>query len=138
LFRVGPGLKTVRRNIMRNYEMIFIAQPELGEEEIKGVTDKVREIIGSMNGDCRRLEDWGVRKLAYPVKKCLRGRYFFTTFAGSAPLIAELERRLRLDDKVLRYQSVRLEKVAEVAPPVAEEPVVAETAETAEQTPEMQ
>jgi small subunit ribosomal protein S6 len=102
---------------MRMYETIFIVQPDLGEEETKGLIAKVQEVISSMKGDFKRLEDWGARKLAYPINKFTRGRYYFLRFDGDAPLIAELERRLRLDDKVLRYQSVKLEK--EVAAPVA-------------------
>lgn len=114
---------------MRMYETIFIVQPDLGEEETKGLTAKVQEVIASMKGDFKRLEDWGARKLAYPINKFSRGRYYFLRFDGDAPLIAELERRLRLDDKVLRYQSVKLEK--EVAAPVAAPPkaIVEEPAE---------
>jgi small subunit ribosomal protein S6 len=116
---------------MRMYETIFIVKPDLGEEETKGLTAKVQEIIASMKGDFKRLEDWGARKLAYPIEKFARGRYYYLRFDGDAPLIAELERRLRLDDKVLRYQSVKLEK--EVVAPVAAEPkaVVEEPAEEA-------
>ena len=93
----------------RMYETIFIVQPDLGDEELKGLSAKVQEIITSMKGDFKRLEDWGVRKLAYPINKFVRGRYYYLRFDGDAPLIAELERRLRLDDKVVRYQSVKIE-----------------------------
>ena len=94
---------------MRMYETIYIVQPDLGDEEIKTLSTKVQDIIANMNGDFKRLEDWGVRKLAYPINKSPRGRYFYLRFDGDSPLIAELERRLRLDDKVYRYQSVKLE-----------------------------
>jgi small subunit ribosomal protein S6 len=113
---------------MIKYETIFIAQPELGEEELKSLTEKVREVIASMKGECNRLEDWGIRKLAYPIKKCQKGRYFYLNFAASPDLIAELERRLRLDDKVIRYQSVKLEKDVEAVPAQEEKPVVQEAA----------
>jgi len=93
----------------RMYETIIIVQPDLGDEELKGLSAKVQEIISSMKGDFKRLEDWGVRKLAYPINKFVRGRYYYLRFDGDAPLIAELERRLRLDDKVVRYQSVKIE-----------------------------
>ncbi len=120
---------------MRKYETIFIAQPELGEEELKGLTEKVQEVISSMKGECKRLEDWGVRKLAYPVKKCLRGRYFYLNFTANSTLIAELERRLRLDDKVIRYQSVKLDKDAGIAPALEEKPAVQQpAAETVEES----
>lgn len=120
---------------MRMYETIFIAQPELGEEELKGLTEKVQEVISSMNGECKRLEDWGTRKLAYPVRKCQRGRYFYLNFSGNSTLIAELERRLRLDDKVLRYQSVKLDKDADIVAAPEEKPAAQQpAAETVEAT----
>ena len=118
----------------RMYETIFIVQPDLGDEELKGLAAKVQEIITSMKGDFKRLEDWGVRKLAYPINKFIRGRYYYLRFDGDAPLIAELERRLRLDDKVVRYQSVKIESetgAAAAKAVEAEAPVEAETAEVA-------
>jgi len=102
---------------MRMYETIYIVQPDLGEEEIKTLSTKVQDVVANMNGDFKRLEDWGTRKLAYPINKNPRGRYFYLRFDGDSPLIAELERRLRLDDKVIRYQSVKLDQ--DVAVPVA-------------------
>jgi small subunit ribosomal protein S6 len=119
---------------MRMYETIYIVQPDLGDEEIKALSTKVQDIIANMNGDFKRLEDWGVRKLAYPINKSPRGRYFYLRFDGDSPLIAELERRLRLDDKVYRYQSVKLE--ADVVVPAAAPVKSAEegTEEGAEET----
>jgi len=121
----------------RMYETIFIVQPELGDEELKGLSAKVQEIIATMKGDFKRLEDWGVRKLAYPINKSVRGRYYYLRFDGDAPLIAELERRLRLDDKVIRYQSVKIESETGAAAAAAakavepEAPVESEAAEPA-------
>jgi len=105
---------------MRMYETIYIVQPDLGDEEIKALSAKVQDVIASMKGDFKRLEDWGTRKLAYPINKNPRGRYFYLRFDAEADLIAELERRLRLDDKVIRYQSVKLDvdTVAAAAAPV--------------------
>jgi len=105
---------------MRMYETIYIVQPDLGDEEIKALSAKVQDVIAGMNGEFKRLEDWGTRKLAYAINKNPRGRYFYLRFDGDSPLIAELERRLRLDDKVIRYQSVKLEQevVAAAAAPV--------------------
>lgn len=121
----------------RMYETIFIVQPDLADDDLKALSAKVQEIIVSMKGDLKKLEDWGMRKLAYPINKFSRGRYYYLRFDGDAALIAELERRLRLDDKVVRYQSVKLE--TETAAPVVrtapvEEAAVAEPAEPAAET----
>ena len=98
---------------MRKYETIFILHPELSEDDIKTVTAKVQDVISSYKGECFRMDDWGIRKLAYPIKKSARGRYYYLRFDGNSALIAELERRLRLDEKVLRYQSVNITDLPE-------------------------
>ena len=98
---------------MRKYETIFILQPELSEDDIKSVTAKAQDVISTYKGECFRMDDWGIRKLAYPIKKSARGRYYYLRFDGDSALIAELERRLRLDDKVLRYQSVNITDLPE-------------------------
>ncbi|NTW99105.1 MAG: 30S ribosomal protein S6 [Geobacteraceae bacterium] len=122
---------------MRKYETIFILQPELSEDDIKSVTAKAQEVISSYKGECFRMDDWGIRKLAYPIKKSARGRYYYLRFDGGSALIAELERRLRLDDKVLRYQSVNITDQPERIVPEkkAEEAPDAVTEEIAEETP---
>ena len=122
----------------RMYETIYIVQPDLGEEEIKNLSTKVQDIVANMNGDFKRLEDWGTRKLAYPINKNPRGRYFYLRFDGDSALIAELERRLRLDDKVIRYQSVKLEQdvvVPAAAPVKSAEEGTEEVAEAAVEAP---
>jgi len=84
---------------MRKYETIFILQPDLAEDDVKTITDKVQDVVASYKGDFHRLDDWGSRKLAYQIRKFPRGRYFYLRFDGEAALVAELERRLRLDEK---------------------------------------
>lgn len=136
LFRVGPGLESVRRIYnMRKYETIFILQPELSEDDIKSVTTKAQDVISSYKGECFRMDDWGIRKLAYPIKKSARGRYYYIRFDGNSALIAELERRLRLDEKVLRYQSINITDLPERSVP--EKKVVTPDVETVESVEEV-
>jgi small subunit ribosomal protein S6 len=117
---------------MRKYETIFILQPDLSEDDIKLVTDKAQDVVASYKGDFHRLDDWGTRKLAYSIKKFPRGRYYYLRFDGGAELVAELERRLRLDEKVLRFLSVNItdepEKKTAERKPTAEAPEAAEAA----------
>lgn len=115
----------------RMYETIYIVKPDLADEENKALTARINEVVTGMKGDVRKLEDWGVRKLAYPIDKITRGRYMYLRSDGDAALIAELERRLRLDDRVIRYQSVKLEKDTVVAAPA--KPVEAEEAAPTEE-----
>jgi small subunit ribosomal protein S6 len=114
------------------YETIYIVKPDLADEENKALTTRINEVIAKMNGEVRKLEDWGVRKLAYPINKVNRGRYMYLRSDGDATLIAELERRLRLDERVVRYQTVKLDKdtitVAPAVPAEADETAPVEEA----------
>ncbi|MFW9603890.1 MAG: 30S ribosomal protein S6 [Trichlorobacter sp.] len=114
---------------MRKYETIFILQPDLTEEVVQTISSKVEETIAAGNGHYVRLEDWGTRKLAYPINKSPRGRYFYLRFDAAASLVAELERRLRLDEKVLRYLTVNITDVPEKK--AAERKPAVEASETA-------
>lgn len=120
---------------MRKYETIFILQPDLTDDAIKGITEKAESVITDNKGVLHRLDDWGARKLAYPIRKYPRGRYFYLRFDAGAQLVAELERRLRLDEHVLRYLSVNItnepEKKIVGQKPVTETPEAAETPATA-------
>jgi len=97
---------------MTKYETIFIAHPDLVEDEVKGLIEKTRGVIESLNGQLIKVEDWGRRKLAYKLKKLTKGYYVLVRFWGNGQVLAELERNLRLSDSVLKYQSVRLDEKA--------------------------
>jgi small subunit ribosomal protein S6 len=115
---------------MRKYETIIILQPELGEDDINVVTGKVQDVIASFKGELHRMDDWGVRKLAYTIRKCARGRYYYVRYDGVAGMIAELERRIRLDEKVLRYQTVNITDEPEKVVPEKKAPATESESET--------
>jgi small subunit ribosomal protein S6 len=112
---------------MRKYEIIFIAHPDLVEDEVKGLIEKMKEVIENLNGQLIKVEEWGRRKLAYKLKKLAKGYYVLIRFLGDGRVLAEIERNLRLSDRVLKYQSVRLdEKAPEETQTLAKEPAEAE------------
>jgi len=121
---------------MRKYETIIILHPDLGEDDIKVVTGKVSDVITSFKGELHRMDDWGIRKLAYSIKKCARGRYYYVRYDGVAEMIAELERRIRLDEKVLRYQTVNITDEPEKVVPEKKAPVVESDADEAAEVEE--
>lgn len=93
---------------MRRYETIFIANPDLSEEDQNALQEKVRSIVASFKGELVKLEDWGLRKLSYQIRKSSRGRYFLVDYLAEAPaLVRELERTLRLNDGVLKFLTVK-------------------------------
>ena len=93
---------------MRRYETIFITHPELPEEELSELKQKVNSILASYKGDLIKLDDWGTKKLTYEIRKNSRGHFFLMDYLAETDLIRELERNLRLNDRVLRFQTVRI------------------------------
>jgi small subunit ribosomal protein S6 len=92
----------------REYETIFIVRPDLANDAISAVNTKVRGVIEAGGGKLLKVENWGRRKLAYEVKKQLKGIYLFWRYLGGAGLVEEVERNLRLSDSVIRYYSVKV------------------------------
>ena len=90
--------------------MIFIVHPNVPEEETSAVTDRVITVINQHKGEVIELKKWGKRKFACKIKKCTRGYYFLLYFLATPTVLAELERTLRYDEKVLRYQTIKLDK----------------------------
>ena len=134
---------------MRRYETIVIVDPDLGEEKYQAVSDRLNELIVQKQGFLILQDDWGVRNMAYEIKGRKRGHYVRLDYCGDGELVAELERFGRIDDRMLKYMTIVLDKdadaeqikaqmaEAEAAREAAEHPETAEeTPETAEETPE--
>ncbi len=92
----------------REYETTYILRPDISNDGISTVNNKVRGVIEAGGGNLLKVENWGRRKLAYEVKKNLKGVYLFFNYLGPAGLVEEIERNLRLSDSVIRYYSVRV------------------------------
>ena len=95
---------------MRRYETIFIADPDLQEDARKNLFEKYKNLLTQEKGILINFDDWGNRKLAYPIKKKARGHYVCMTYGGTGVLVTELERNFRLDDKMMKFMTVLLEK----------------------------
>jgi small subunit ribosomal protein S6 len=99
----------------REYETIFILRPDLANDAISAVNTKIRQVVEGAGGKLLKIENWGRRKLAYEVKKQLKGIYLFWKYLGDAGLVDEVERNLRLSDQVIRYYSVKVADNVDVA-----------------------
>ena len=95
---------------MRRYETIIIIDPDLSDEGRAPVLDRVTELIPQFDGTLILTDDWGAKKLAYEIKKKTRGYYVRMDFCGSGALISEIERNFRIDDRVLKFMTVLLDK----------------------------
>ncbi len=100
---------------MREYETIYILRPDATTDAIGQVNQKIRGIIEAGGGRLLKVDNWGKRKLAYEVKKQLKGIYLFFSYLGTAGLVEEVERNLRLTDAVIRYYSVKIAENVEAA-----------------------
>jgi small subunit ribosomal protein S6 len=88
---------------LREYETIFILRPDTQNESIAQVNARIRGVIEGAGGKLLKLDNWGKRKLAYEIKKELKGIYLYWQYLGSSGLVGELERNLRMLDSVIRY-----------------------------------
>lgn len=99
---------------MRRYETIVILDPDISEDQRQPVFDRFRDAIAQGNGFLVLLDEWGPRKLAYEIKKKPRGHYTRIDFCGSGAIVDEIERFCRIDDRVLKYLTVKLDEEADV------------------------
>lgn len=95
---------------MRKYETFFIVDPDLPDESNTALESKVQSIITSNGGEILAYSPWGKRKLAYAIRKRSRGLYVLMEYAGGPGLVAELERNLRIDERILKFITVMLEQ----------------------------
>jgi small subunit ribosomal protein S6 len=122
---------------MRRYETIFIVRPNVAEDEIAAITSRATATIEGDGGTILRINNWGLKKLAYLIKKETQGYYVYVDYAGVPASVAEIERIFRIDDRILKYLTVKLsdscdpeavkEELAKAEPvPISDEENVAE------------
>ena len=95
---------------MRTYEVMFIAPPNSGEDDLRKLTTQLETVVSDLGGKVTKLDNLGRRKLAYPINKFDEGIYTLLNIEGSGSEIAEVERRLRVSDLVIRHLTVRTDE----------------------------
>ena len=125
---------------MRTYESIIIVHPEVSGDAYQSLLDKYKEVLSQQNATLHKIDEWGTRTLAYPVRKQTKGTYTLFVFDVGPEGLAELERRFRLDESVIKFQSVLLEKfdpsTLEASKPSSEPVPASEENESASQPAE--
>jgi small subunit ribosomal protein S6 len=91
---------------LREYETIYILESNIDPDEADKVATRLKDIIGGRSGKLLKIDNWGKRKLAYPIRKSSRGVFVFLKYLGFEDMVAEVERNLRLLDPVVRFQTV--------------------------------
>lgn len=97
---------------MNHYETVFIATPVLSDVQLKEVVSKFRGIITENGGQVVSEEDWGLKKLAYPIQKKSTGFYTLFQFTGEGDLIEKIETQYRRDERVIRFLTFKMDKYA--------------------------
>jgi len=96
--------------LIPGYETTFITRSELSDDALKTIQERLTQVVASFSGEVVLTEDWGKRKLAYPIQKESRGHYSYFVYSGKGDVVHEIERNLRLHDHVLRFLTVNLEQ----------------------------
>ncbi len=94
---------------MRIYEQLFIVRPDAAQDEMDAFLEQITGVIAGAGGNLRKLEKWGIRKLAYPVEKRHEGYYVLLEYSSGPEAVREIERRFRVSDLVLKYLTVRID-----------------------------
>ena len=119
---------------MRRYETVWVVNGDLPDEEVKATIDKFTKVIAGQGGTLVGVEEWGRRKLAYKIEGTLRGFYVLADFAGMPAAVKELERNYRIDDRVIRYLTIKKSDHVDLAALEAE--IAAKAQEAARRTAE--
>jgi len=95
---------------VRHYETIYIVNPTVSDDDYGDVVNKFRGILEKHKGIIIKVEEWGKQKLAYTIKKNDKGSYVLIEYCGGPDLIGLFERDLKLDERILKYQTVKLDE----------------------------
>ncbi|NOT73730.1 MAG: 30S ribosomal protein S6 [Cyclobacteriaceae bacterium] len=97
---------------MNNYETVFILNPVLSEDQAKDTVEKFVKVLGNQKANVINVEQWGLKKMAYPIQKKSTGFYNLIEFAAAPESIATLETEYRRDESVMRFLTISLDKFA--------------------------
>lgn len=97
---------------MNNYETVFIVTPVLSDAQVQEVADKFQGVITENGGRIVSGEEWGLKKLAYPIQKKTTGFYFLIEFEAEGDIVDILETQYRRDERVIRFLTFKMDKYA--------------------------
>ena len=114
---------------MNHYETIYIVNPTLDDEALKEAIDKFSNLIKKLKGYIVKVNEWGKRKLAYELKRFDKGYYVVLDFCALPKMVTELERNLKLDDRILKYITVKIDENVDPKDLVSKEKEIEDTLE---------
>lgn len=111
---------------MANYESVLIARQDLGAAQVNTLVSELSEVIKKEGGEIVRIDNWGLKNLAYRIKKNRKGHYVLLNIVAPASAISEYERLIRLNEDVIRYMTVKVEEFNNETAEIEEDSAVAE------------
>jgi small subunit ribosomal protein S6 len=94
----------------RTYEILFVADPNLGEPEVDALAAQVQGFVEKEGGKLQKMEKWGKKRLAYVVGRHREGSYVLLVVEGTGVMVKEVERRIKVQDGIIRYLTVRVDE----------------------------
>lgn len=114
---------------MRRYETISIIRPSVGDEEIEAINQRSISIIEGDGGSIVKVDKWGLKTLAYLIKKEPQGYYVYMDYGATPAAVTEMERQFKIDDRLLKFMTVKLDNVFDPVAVQAEAEAAAKAAE---------
>ena len=98
---------------MTKYESVLIARQDLGTSQVSNIVTEMSNVIAKQGGEVVRVDNWGLKNLAYRIKKNRKGHYVVLNISAPAQAIAEYERLLRVNEDIIRYMTVKVEEFSD-------------------------
>lgn len=98
---------------MTKYESVLIARQDLGSSQVNNIVSEMSNVIANQGGEVVRIDNWGLKNLAYRIKKNRKGHYVLLNISAPAQAIAEYERLLRVNEDIIRYMTVKVEEFSD-------------------------
>lgn len=98
---------------MPYYESVFIARQDISAAQVDGLTENFEKVITDAGGSIAKRENWGLRTMAYKIKKNRKGHYVLLNIDAPAPALHEMERQMRINEDILRYMTIRVDELEE-------------------------
>lgn len=111
---------------MNNYESVLIARQDLGASQVNNIVEELSNVIKNEGGNVVRVDNWGLKNLAYRIKKNRKGHYVLMNITAPASAIAEFERIMRFNEDIIRYMTVKVEQFSDANDASSESTVSAE------------
>ena len=100
---------------MNKYESVLIARQDLGASQVNTLVDELKNVISAQGGEVVRVDNWGLKNLAYRIKKNRKGHYVLMNISAPASAVAEYERVMRVNEDIIRYMTVKVEDFSDAS-----------------------